>query len=99
MEKNYAFVVCVNGKPMKTFKWCSPSEKEMRMQAAAMCTGARVFKKTSAVLVYELKGEAYKLIHSCEWSNKWHAVAELPCTSGFREGYLIGSGNQTKYDK
>lgn len=99
MKKNYAFVVCVNGKPMRTFKWYISNEKEMQMQAASMCTGARVFKKTSAVLVYELEGETYKLIHSCEWRNKWHAVAEFPRAAEFIEGYLTENNNQAKYDE
>lgn len=71
MEKNYAFVVCVNGKPIKTFKWYCLNELQMKLQACAMSAGARTFKKTAAVLVYELVGNVYKLCHSCDWSNKW----------------------------
>lgn len=71
MEKNYAFVVCVNGKPIKTFKWYCLSEQQMKLQACAMSAGARTFKKTAAVLVYELVDDVYELCWSCDWFNKW----------------------------
>ena len=89
MEKNYAFVVCVNGKPMKTFKWCCRSEQEMRLQACAMSAGARTFKKTAAVLVYELVGNVSKLCHSCDWSNKWATNdTEFPKEATYEDGTL-----------
>lgn len=81
MEKNYAFVVCVNGKPFKTFKWYCLNELQMKLQARAMSAGARTFKKTAAVLVYELVGDVYKLCHSCDWSNKW-AIKEVEFPKG-----------------
>lgn len=89
MEKNYAFVVCVNGKPIKTFKWYCLNELQMKLQACAMSAGARTFKKTAAVLVYELVGDVYKLCHSCEWSNKWAIKdTEFPQEATYEDGTL-----------
>jgi hypothetical protein len=87
MEKNYAFVVCVNGKPMKTFKWYCLSEQQMRLQACAMSAGARIFKKTAAVLVYELVDDVYELCWSCDWFNKW-AIKDIE----FPKEYIYENG-------
>lgn len=91
MEKNYAFIVCVNGKPTQTFKWFCHSEREMKLQACAMSAGARTFKKTAAVLVYELVDDVYELCWSCDWFNKW-AIKDIE----FPEEYIYGNGTSKK---
>ncbi|PTL34625.1 hypothetical protein C7120_08990 [Prevotella sp. oral taxon 376] len=92
MEKKFAFVICVNGRPMRTFKWCCRHEEEIVLQAASMCMGARCFKKTAAVLVYELQGSMFKLIHSVQWRNEWEKVKEFPSTAEFCDGRLLEKG-------
>lgn len=79
MEKSYAFVVCVNGKPVEKFDWCCETKEIMSAQACAFQSGAWIFRETASVLVYEKTNDGMgELVHSVGWREKWNLPEGMP---------------------
>lgn len=72
MNKSYIFALYVNGKVHKAFNWYCEDDRMMRMQAVALCAGAKAFKSTAGVLVYALCDDNnYHLCHSVDFKASW----------------------------
>lgn len=79
-EKEYAYVLCINGEIKRLIaKWWS-TEETMIIQKSAMWAAARLFKKTAAVLVYEHRGknsDMWTFSDSFQWSSDWYFPQEI----------------------
>lgn len=66
-RKEYAYLLCVGGKILKIIaKWWS-TPQEMTAAKCGMATGARTFRKSAGVLVYERQfGNLWKFAARCE---------------------------------
>ncbi|MDY3936326.1 MAG: hypothetical protein SOZ07_06700 [Prevotella sp.] len=75
MERNYIFVLYVNGKVHKTYNWFCEDEKTMRLLSIGLSAGARAFKKTAGVLVYQLQEDMnYHICHSVDFKSNWQVL-------------------------
>ena len=73
MNKRYIFAVYVNGKVCKVYDWFCETDREMKLQACALCAGVRAFKKSAGILVYKLQEERTFLVcHSVNFNNSWY---------------------------
>lgn len=88
-EKEYAYVLRVNGEIKQLIaKWWSTKEI-MTEQKAAMWAAARLFKKTAAILVYEHKdknSELWTFADSFQWSS-WYIPQEITIAADNRIYY------------
>lgn len=72
MNNNYIFALYVNGRVHKVFNWFCEDDRMMKMQAVALCAGAKAFKNTAGVLVYMLCDDNnYHLCHSVDFKARW----------------------------
>ena len=60
-RKEYAYVLCIGDRIDRLIcaRWCG-TEREMQSAKVAMCAGARIFRKTASILVYESTGKPYE---------------------------------------
>lgn len=82
-RKEYAYVLCVNGKITQLVVKEWSTEEEMKIQSSAMWAAARLFKKTAAILVYEhkdMENEIWKIACSFQWSS-WYFPQEITITA------------------
>lgn len=69
----FAFVVCVNGKPYKTFVWHLSHQNLSDVMMHILLT-AQIFRKTASVLVYIGEGDSFNLFESIGWNfERWYA--------------------------
>ena len=69
MNKRYIFAVYVNGKVCKVYDWFCETDREMKLQACALCAGVRAFKKSAGILVYKLQEErTFIVCHSVNFN-------------------------------
>lgn len=82
-RKEYAYILCVNGKIKKPLavSWWS-TEKQMRQTKADMHAAAYAFKKTASIIVYEKKNRIeWKYVESCNLSNFCYIPQEITITA------------------
>lgn len=75
MEKSYIFVLYVNGKICKAYNWFCENERVAHLQAIGLCAGAKTFKKTAGVLIYELREDLnYHVCNSVDFRSDWYIL-------------------------
>ena len=71
-QKIYFRCLCY-GKVCKVYDWFCETDREMKLQACALCAGVRAFKKSAGILVYKLQEEGTFLVcHSVNFNNSWY---------------------------
>lgn len=90
MSKKYIFALYVNGKVYRVFDWFCEDEKMMRTQAVGLCAGAKAFKSTAGILVYELRDDkTYHVCHSVDFKSSWFILHDKFPYEWVKQGSIL----------